>query len=316
MYGFRQWFSEAKTGFDDWWKEGHFQDFICGMWKSRWYIAFVAVVIGLMSICSPSTSEQPVAVTHEQVSTRQAVSREVQEIREHIVRRGEFLIAIAKSYHVPWEAVMLLNEHELQKRAEKRCGKLSERYTERKRGYYCNTTRTFRGQSVVHANSLQPKDVIRIPSVASPREIEQAIQNVSGNRIVIDDTGSMDDDRQRVGAWYASAIQKSGKFIVKVILYADGSIREYSAGQVEFYTSGTRENTFAALERAASYRPDTIVLISDEPGDDWPHSLGRLPPIIAHSLDSSADRNLEWVARRTGGQFIQMHSNSSLAVVP
>ena len=95
--------------------------------------------------------------------------------------------------------------------------------------------------------------------------------------------------------------------MTKVILYADGYVRELDPqGGLNLDTTGSVENTRSALETAARHRPDAIVLVSDEPGDDWDGFRGlKLPPVVAHSLEASADANLAEVARLTGGTFLK-----------
>lgn len=236
-----------------------------------------------------------------------------QRFTPYTVQKGESIIAIAKQKGVPWEAIIVANERELATRASERCAKLSESYTKRagRRGHYCNFLVVVAGRPMVNANSLQPGDLLQIPSVTAPIAIQQAITNVKGDRIVvvIDDTGSMGNDRERVSSWYLQAVKNSGKQIVRVIMYADGLVRELDAGNVNFLSSGGMENTRSALERAATYTPDAIVLLTDEPGDDWNSFRGlHLPPVIAHSLDPSADANLVYVARLTGGSFLSSHA--------
>jgi|GEM_PF-6887597 len=229
------------------------------------------------------------------------------------VKAGEYIIAIAQKLGVPWEAIVVANEKALAALAVARCGKLSESYTKRqgRKGHYCNALVVVGGKPMMNANSLQPGDELRIPSVTAPEQIQQAIGDVKGDRIVvvIDDTGSMNDDRERVSSWYLQAVMNSGKQIVRVIMYADGFYREFDAGNVRFQASGDYENTRAALERAKIYKPDAIVLVSDEPGDDWDGFRNlRLPPVIAHSLAAVADENLARVASETGGNFLRSHT--------
>lgn len=259
---------------------------------------------GVSGPSNPGTGNSPISTV--------ASTPAQQKFTPYIVRQGEFIIAIAKAQGVPWESIIVANERELAERASERCTKLSESYTKRagRRGHYCNSLIFVAGRPMVNANSLQPGDLLQIPSVTAPVAIQNAITNVKGNRIVvvIDDTGSMNDDRERVSSWYLQAVKNSGKQIVRVIMYADGLVRELDAGNVNFLSSGGMENTRSALERAASYTPDAIVLLTDEPGDDWNSFQDlRLPPVIAHSLDPSADANLIYVARLTGGSLLTSH---------
>ncbi len=269
----------------------------------------------------PSVAD-PSVLGHIQPSGGQVTSTLAQQkLTPYTVQKGEFIISIAAAQGVPWESIVIANETELAARAMERCGKLSEKYRKnhRRRGHYCNELIVINGKPMMSANSLQPGDVLQIPSTVAPAQIQQTITSIPGNRIVvvIDDTGSMRgegdgmDDRERVSAWYLQAVRNSGKQIIRVIMYADGYYRELDTGQIEFHATGGFENTRGALERAATYKPDAIVLITDEPGDDWNDFVGlRLPLVIAHSLNFAADNNMAQVARLSGGQFLRSHSGA------
>lgn len=233
---------------------------------------------------------------------------------QYVVQKGDYIVKIGADLGVPWESIFLANEQALSDRAEARCGKLSPGYTNsrKRKGHYCNERLTFNGKEMVGPNSLQPGDALVIPSAvasAAPTNITSAVDSIKGDSVVlvIDDTGSMSEDRRTVSTWYMAQIAGRGKRVVKVILYADGYVRELDPkGQIDMNTTGNMENTRSALETAASYKPDAIVLVTDEPGDDWNGFSGieSLPPVVAHSLDSTSNANLREVARRTGGTFV------------
>ncbi len=124
--------------------------------------------------------------------------------------------------------------------------------------------------------------------------------------IVVDDTSSMDDTRPRLYAWYLAEIKEREGKVLDVVLYGGAGIRHFTPESVEFLGVGDLENTRAALESAAMGNTDvkSIVLISDEPGDDWGDWKLNLPPVVAHSLDPSADKALEYLAKITGGRFV------------
>lgn len=225
----------------------------------------------------------------------------------HTVARGEYVILIADRYGVPWESVLLENEAFLRDRYTETCGKLSQRYRTRsgRHGLFCNDR--YRRP---YGNTLLAGWQIEIPNSAPPAEIERLVRQIKGDEIaiVIDDTGSMSEDREQVGAWYMQAIQKYGKHIDGVYLYADHTVRKYGRdGNVEFRTSGGFENTFSALVEAEDDAgPDAIILITDEPGDDWDWgSVDDLPPVVAHCLDRSCEDNLERLAKETKGEFVK-----------
>lgn len=266
----------------------------------------------------PPTSQPPVIGSQPTGGQPVASTPAQEKFTPYEVKRGEFIISIAIKLGVPWESIMVANEKDLAQRAAERCAKLPESYRKKpgRRGHYCNELVTIGGKPMVAPNSLQPGDVLQIPSITAPVAIQKAIENAKGDRIVvvIDETGSMAgddgvDDRERVSSWYLQAVRNSGKQIVKVILFAEGHIRELESTGWNIQPRGGYENTRAALERAATHRPDAIVLLTDEPGQDWRGFQNlNLPPVIAHSLHSSADANLAYVARLTGGAFLRSHT--------
>lgn len=228
-------------------------------------------------------------------------------MRTHVVQTGEFLRSIAGQYDVSWEAILLTNETYLQAQYEETCGSKPESYTNnaRRRGTFCNN-RYHRP----YGNTLKPGWKLNIPASTAPAAINAVVEAAHGDRIalVIDDTGSMNEDRQRVSAFYLAAIQQYSKRLTGVWLYADGVVRKYEGGNVRFSTSGNVENTFGALREAAATSPDTIILVTDEPGDDWDWSeVNRLPPVLAHCLKDGGtflcEENLRRVAQETNGRY-------------
>ncbi len=241
-----------------------------------------------------------------EVDPAQTVSR----TEAHVVQSGEFLIKIANDHDVPWEAVAVVNETELARINAERCGLLNERYTKntRRPGHYCNETVVIGGKPMVNLNSLKAGDVLQIPFTTHP-VVDAVIRDIPGQRIaiVIDDTGSMNNDNALVSAWYMRATEELGKELTTVVLYANGHTREFTnVGKVDFRVSGDVENTRNALEVAAASNPDAIVLVSDEPGDDWKGFwFLDLPPVYSHSLEVEAHDNLRKVSKKTGGQFMR-----------
>ncbi len=236
----------------------------------------------------------------------------------HTVVQGDSIIGtIAPAYGVQWQAIALVNEQQLANVNAERCGKLSKRYTQnaRRRGHYCKSLMVD-GRQMMDLNSLQPGDTLRIPLTTHP-VVDEVIASIPGSSIaiVIDDTGSMMNDRAQVSAWYMRSAQELGKSLTTVILYADGHVREFSnTGGVTFTTTGNMENTRHALEVAASSNPSAIVLVSDEPGDDWNEFEGlNLPPVYAHSLDGISHENLRHVAELSGGAFMRPPLQDAIA---
>lgn len=288
-------------------------------------IVVVALLIGSAALWgifgSGSKKEKKVEEAETKVVVPIAVTPSVEqnEMLEHTVLAGEYIISIAAMYGVPWESVVLTNENKLMANTQAYCANKPDSYTHKRgrRGHFCNfLVFDEKGKPLVHANTLMPGDVLKIPSNTAPEQIQETVNAVSGERIVvvIDETGSMAgddgvDDRARVSSWYLQAIQNADKKIVKVIMFAEGSLRELDASAMEFHARGGFENTRHALEHAANkYKPDAIVLVTDEPGDDWANwqSL-RLPPVIAHSLSRGSDQMMRELASFTHGQFLRSY---------
>jgi hypothetical protein len=233
------------------------------------------------------------------------------------VQKDDRLETIAKQLSVPWQAMLLMNENMLRHKYNEACGQRSKKFRKRKRNlgrrrgglYYCNDR-----LGRPYGNTLQPGWALTIPptSQETPKSIDDAVRLTPGNRIalVYDDTGSMNDDRQTVGANYMAAIAAYQKSITGVWLFADGHIRRYEpGGRVVFSAFGSYENTYAGLKAAAASHPDFIILITDEPGDDWNWSeVKSLPRVIAHCLRDSGENlceeNLRRLAETTKGQFL------------
>lgn len=287
------------TGSRDWWHRTSNRSRIVTL-------AVLALVIGICSSTLPFMGEDE---TDNDIVV-DAAQTEKQEI-EYEVQPGDSIIStIAPKHNVPWEAIAVVNESELARVNAERCAQLSKGYTNSRsrKGHYCNQTVVVSGKPMVDLNSLQPGDKLRIPLTRHP-VVDQVIAAIPGRSIaiVIDDTGSMSNDRAQVSAWYMRASHEIGKDILTVVLFADGNVRQFkSTGEVTFAVTGNFENTRNGLEIAAAAKPDAIVLVSDEPGDDWNGFKDlTFPPVYAHSLDGSSHENLRRVASATGGQFMR-----------
>ncbi len=227
------------------------------------------------------------------------------------VEHADYLIKIAETQKVSWEEILLLNETFLKEKYDKVCAHKSAKYKNRKKGHYCNER-----FARPYGNTLQAGWILTMPSAEqAPTKIAEAIRESTGSRIaiVVDDTGSMQDNRHEVAAFYASAVKAYGKSLVGVWLYADGKVRRYvDSGSVQFLNQGGHENTWGALREAAKEHPDTIVLVTDEPGDDWPQSFqkGDVPPVIAHCLSEygghiSCRSTLTHLVSIVGGKYVE-----------
>src|SRR3989338_5847293 len=233
---------------------------------------------------------------------------------QHTVVRGDWLRNIAPRYkNVGWESLLLRNEPFLQAKYEEVCGKLNERYTNnpKRHGTFCNER-----YNRPYGNTLVPGWVLAIPSGSAPQQIQDAVITSTGQKValVIDDSGSMNDDRTRVALMYDAALRKHGKNLIGVWLYADGQVRHYSEGNVELHTTGNVENTWNALSEAAKEKPDTIILVTDEVGDDWPADLKKagtgwftkMQPVVATCLPPyECEVTLNALVNAFGGKYVR-----------
>ncbi|MBX4204955.1 MAG: LysM peptidoglycan-binding domain-containing protein [Candidatus Doudnabacteria bacterium] len=274
--------------------------------RARWAVRIssgaVLMSLLLMGMCSRKETPQPNVPN----PAPQA---------HHVVRRGEFLKSIAPQYrNVSWESILLANEPYLKGKYLETCEPFSASYTNnsRRRGLFCND-RFHRP----YGNTLKPGWTLAIPAGTAPQDVEQTVKDYTDSgddvSIVIDDSGSMAEDRRTVAQFYLAALQKHGRNIEAVYLYVDGSVRRLEVPkdiESEMHTSGNIENTYEALRTAAGDRPDKIILITDEPGDDWPADFGgmKLPPVIATCLADhgyhACESTLMKVAKVTHGKYV------------
>jgi len=223
----------------------------------------------------------------------------------YTVKRGDFLRKIAQEHGVEWEAMLLVNEEYLKAKYEEVCVNGQVRL---KHSLFCNDK-----YKRPYGNTLSPGWEIKIPANSAPQNVNQAVAQIQGKRValVIDDSGSIGNDRKMVSEWYLAAFKTHGKEIIGVWLYSDGHIRHYTqAAEVVLRAAGSYENTYSALRAAAQEKPDSIVLVTDEPGDDWGNWSGveSLPPVVAHCLPDplhmSCEANLKRLAAATHGQYM------------
>lgn len=246
------------------------------------------------SVPTQQASKPPIIVTEQPVTPHKL----------YVVQKGDFLRKIADANGVGWEAVLLLNEELLKCKYEEVCTKL----VHKPKSLFCNDA-----YKRPYANTLSPGWELKIPTSVAPNGIAQAVAQIKGDRValVIDDSGSIGNDRQVVSEWYLAAFRQSGKKIIGVWLYSDGFVRHYNdAAEIELRTVGSYENTYGALKTAALEKPDSIVLVTDEPGDDWGtwSGVNSLPPVIGHCLQDpmahSCEANLKRLAAETHGQYV------------
>jgi len=232
-------------------------------------------------------------------------------ISTHVVQKGEFIRSIAPEHGVDPELIVLANHNLLSEKYDETCAGLSKSYRDRpgRKGLFCNDR--YRRP---YANTLKPGWELCVPSGNVPLAIEKIVASMPGKKValVIDDTGSMSDDRRNVATFYHQALQRYGRQIVGIFLYADGGVtRVTDIGEVN--VQGDFENTFEALRTAVEeVGPDLIYLITDEPGDDWPSSLEGLgfPTVVATCLPDQhgifeCEKPLKRLAAAThNGQYV------------
>lgn len=284
-------------------------------------------VLLLLSACGKQASKQS-AITGQTTADEKILPTQ----GDHRVRKGEILKSIGPKYDVGWEQLLLINENFLQEKYEDVCGnfhaniqkqtsaakrignkakrqKALAQVARKRSTLFCNDR-----YNRPYGNTLLPGWVLKIPGSTAPAQIQAVVQSIVGNRIalVIDDTGSMGDDRRFVGQFYAGAIAKYKKQLTGIYLYADGGVRKYKEGGVQFLNQGDFENTQEALETAAKDRPDAIILVTDEPGDDWNwgrFGRSKLPSVYGHCLPErgryECKANLIRLAGETGGKYTE-----------
>ncbi len=300
-------------------------------------VALCAVVLiaAVIMLVGPCTSKKTVPTPAPVAQQEQPVVAPIPApLRHHTVAKGEFLMEIAPKYGVGWEEILLANEEFLKNSYEAACkghkekeeqklekankksakgrgglpgkGKKGKRVAAKK-SYFCNEK-----YNRPYGNTLLPGWVITVPAKSAPPMISAIVANIVGKRValVVDDTGSMNNDIAEVGQFYMAAVREAGKELVGVWLFADGVVRKYDAGGVRFLTQGNFENTYGALSAAAKESPDVIILVTDEPGDDWNwKETKKLPPVVGHCLPEDGrylcERNLTLVAQDTGGRYVQ-----------
>jgi hypothetical protein len=266
----------------------------------------IALAIIILLVCTMCTKE-----TEKKVAKKKVVSYEkpLQQQQQHVVKKGQFLFWIAGRYNVDPEALLLANEEFLKSQYEEVCGRLSKKYRTRstRRGLFCNDR-----LNRPYGNTLLPGNVLTIPSTVTDEVVSAVVESFepgSSVALVIDDTGSMTDNRKQVADLYMASMREFGSNLKGIWLYADDQIRYFQGGNVKFRNMGNTENTLGALKEASKADVDYIILISDEKGDDftWNEEINKLPKVIAHCLESSeCEGNFRRLATETGGRYMSM----------
>ena len=251
--------------------------------------------------------------TYVNVQVSQPITREESKLAcifRHNIVRGDWINTIAPKYGVSAELVVLANRDFLTVKYDETCASVpaGKRNRPGRKGLFCNDR--YRRP---YANTLRPSWTLCIPSQNVPMVVEQVVASMPGHKValVIDDTGSMSDDRKAVATFYAQALERYGRNIVGIFLYADGHVNRVTAvGEAQ--VQGDFENAFEALRTAVEeVGPDLIYLVTDEPGDDWPARLDNLgfPTIVATCLPNAdghfeCEQPLKRLASATGGKYV------------
>lgn len=242
----------------------------------------------------------------------------------YTVKRGDVLLRIAQAHDVSVQDMLIVNGEYLISRFRETCGKKPAAYVHSttRRGYFCNEAK--KSREPVHANTLVAGWKLTIPPKTASRAIEQIIAIAPGKRValVVDATASMGGNIARVAIEYKIASQAYGKSVVGVWLFADGEVWQVKPDDLlALPTRGNIENTYGALLKAEESSPDLIVLITDEPGDDWPSGpYAKFAPIIAHCLPEGGDGEYSCaatlkrlVAGTPGSRYVQGTSRPAQA---
>lgn len=285
---------------------------LCGM-TIACAVALAAVLVTV--VCLSACGGREEIADDDDVATIETAP-EPAPSSEYVVQHGDSLWTIGLREGVDYLQIAVTNRAYLVAKYDERCTQLLGRYRIRhKRGWYCNDRR-----ADTWANSLKPGDLLDIPEALpaeAPPEIKEMIEIVENApepiALVIDDTGSMSDDRQVVMGWYLAIAHDKGKEVTGVWLYSNGNVEYVNPrGTVTLSTTGGIENTFGALSEAAGSRPRpaSILLVTDEQGDDWDWSrVNALPPVFGHCLPEGGyigcEENLQRLARETGGGYIR-----------
>lgn len=234
----------------------------------------------------------------------------------YTVKRGDVLIRIAAAHGVSVQDMLIANGEYLIGKYREVCGKKPPAYVNSptRRGYFCNDAK--KSREPVHANTLKAGWQLTIPPKTASATVEQVIASTPGKRValVVDATASMGGNIGRVAVEYRIASQTYGKSIVGVWFFADGEVWLGKPDDLlALPTRGNIENTYGALQKAQESSPDLIVLITDEPGDDWPSgAIAKFAPIIAHCLPEGGDGEYSCaptlkrlVAATPGSRYVQ-----------
>lgn len=285
--------------------------------KNPQMLGFAAIVI-FVSVVSYAAgggcASDEVIVADEQVLVRDEVLAGV-DLVPHVVQRGEFLHAIAEEHGVWWEEVLFANESYLRDQYETVCANHGRRNDPNRRGLFCNDR-----YNRPYGNTLMPGWELMIPIMDAPAAISIAVSQM-GERValVIDGTGSMDGDQDSVVQLYMGALREQGRILAGVWIYADGEVTQYDQGAVRSWsanelrraleTNGDMENTYGALRMAERASPDSVILITDERGDDWPSVITFDVPVVATCLPDQHSgyqcaETLRELAFRSGGRYV------------
>jgi len=241
---------------------------------------------------------------------------------KYVVQRGDYIDKIAAKLNVSPSEMVLVNRAMLQQKFDETCGKFSVSYTNNSRrdGLFCNER--FKDP---FKNTLRAGWALDIPEsqpqAPASAQVQTAVETHTkrGDKvsIVIDATGSMSEDREIAAQLYMAALRKHGRNIQSVYLYRDGKVWSLSSPDAttireEVGNTGGEENTYEALLKATKDGSDAIILITDEPGDDWPwdrnQRLAHVQPVIATCLSDygqyGCETNLRRIATETGGQYV------------
>lgn len=234
----------------------------------------------------------------------------VSQASEYIVQKGDSIEGVARKFDLVPKELFKANEKALQEAA-------ATCRPSRRSGYFCNSRRANTTWSMI-ANTLPLGQKLTIPgggyvyggsiptiNPAMSAAVAEMIADPTKKRvaIIVDETGSMGGNALALLRLYRETVRAhADKTITGVWLFRDGQVRrvEPDAFEAQYKPQGYVENTYASLLDAQKSNPDILVLITDEPGDDWPADwkLKLTSAVIAHCLPEGG-RKGEFSCRHT-----------------
>jgi von Willebrand factor type A domain len=252
---------------------------------------------------------------------------QVAKTTKHVVKKGEFMNAIADRYGVAREGLILTNVEYLITKYQETCPEVSKK---KKKSLFCNDR-----YNKAWANTLLPGWEIQIETSdssasslgqANAKAIDAAVTDLPKNAklaIVLDVSGSMSDKMNRAAQYVMSVRKQNGGALFGLYVYHETVARIEDINTDEkLMLSTTRinhklkgdggiENTKKALQKAFADGAEHVVVISDEVGDDWGDwsEVKAMPPVTAVCMTRTGNDCFESfakLAKYTKGKYVRL----------